>query len=66
VALDRDQWSTLANTTMNLQVAKVASKFFSGYKIDGFSGRAQLHGVSLVNYEFKSLKGQFKLRIAEM
>jgi hypothetical protein len=57
VALDRDQWTTLVNTAMNHRVEKDAANFFNGYTICGFSRRAQLHGVSLVSYEFKSLKG---------
>jgi hypothetical protein len=57
VALDRDQWSTLVNTAIKLRVEKFAAKLFSGYTIGGFSRRARLHGVSLVSYEFNSLKG---------
>jgi hypothetical protein len=43
---DRDQWRTLMNMAMNLQVPSNAGKFLSGCTISGFSRRAKLHEVS--------------------
>jgi hypothetical protein len=46
LAQDRDQWRTLVNTVMNLQVPQNVGKFLSGCTTGGFSRRAQLHGVN--------------------
>jgi hypothetical protein len=43
LAKDRDQWRSLVNTVMNLQVKLNAGKFLSGCRIGGSSRRAQLH-----------------------
>jgi hypothetical protein len=43
LAQDRDQWSTLVNTVMNLLVPLNAGKFHSSCTIGSFSRRAQLH-----------------------
>jgi hypothetical protein len=43
LAEDRDQWSVLVNTVMNLRVPQNAGKLLNGCTIDGFSRRAQLH-----------------------
>jgi hypothetical protein len=43
LAQNRNQWRTLVNTVMNLQVPKNAGKFLSSCTIDSFSRRAQLH-----------------------
>jgi hypothetical protein len=43
LAQDRDQWSALVNTVINLQTPYNAGKFFSGCTIGSFSRRAQLH-----------------------
>jgi hypothetical protein len=42
LAWDRDQWMAL----VNLQVPSNVGKFLSSCATGGFSGRAQLHGVS--------------------
>jgi hypothetical protein len=42
-----DDWTALVNTVMNLLVPKIIWKFFSSCIIGNFSGRAQLHEVSL-------------------
>jgi hypothetical protein len=46
LAQDRDQWTVLVNTVMNIRVPLNAGKFLSGCIIGGFSKRAQLHEVS--------------------
>jgi hypothetical protein len=43
LAQNRDQWSALVNTVMNLQVPLNPGKFLSICAIDSFSRRAQLH-----------------------
>jgi hypothetical protein len=43
LAQERDQWRTLVNTVMNIQVPYNAGKFSSSCAIGGFSRRAQLH-----------------------
>jgi hypothetical protein len=43
LAQDRDQWSVLVNTVMNLQVPQNAGKFLSSCTIGGFSRMAQFH-----------------------
>jgi hypothetical protein len=40
---DRDQWSTLVNTVMNIRFPPNAGNILSGYTIGSFSRRAQLH-----------------------
>jgi hypothetical protein len=42
VVQDRDQWSALVSTEMNLRVPQNAGKFLSGCTIGSFSRRAQL------------------------
>jgi hypothetical protein len=42
LAHDRDKWSVLVNTVMNLRVPKNAGKFLSNCTIGSFSRRAQL------------------------
>jgi hypothetical protein len=48
LAQDRNHWSSLVNTVMNLWVPYNVGKFMSSCTTDGFSRRAQLHGVGLV------------------
>jgi hypothetical protein len=43
LAQNRDQWRSLVDTVMNLQVPLNAGKFLSSCTIDSFSRRAQLH-----------------------
>jgi hypothetical protein len=40
---DRDQWTALVNTVMNLRVLYNAGKFLSSCTIGGFSRWVQLH-----------------------
>jgi hypothetical protein len=47
---DRDQRRALVNKIMNLGVPQNDGKFFSSCATSGFSRRAQLHGVSYVQY----------------
>jgi hypothetical protein len=49
---DRDQWSALVNTIMNLPVPQNFRKFFSSCATGGFSRRAHLHGVSYATLRF--------------
>jgi hypothetical protein len=42
LAQDRDQWSALVNTVMNLWVSKNTGKFLSSCTICSFSRRVQL------------------------
>jgi hypothetical protein len=46
LAQDRDQWRTLANMEMNLQVSENIGKFLSSCATGGFSRMAELHGVN--------------------
>jgi hypothetical protein len=43
---DRDQWATVVNTIMSLQVPQNAGKFFSSYATGSFSRMDQIHEVS--------------------
>jgi hypothetical protein len=52
LAQDRDQWSVLVNTVMNLQFPSNAGKFLSGCTIGSFSRRAQ-HRESVIGVRFK-------------
>jgi hypothetical protein len=47
LAQDRDQWSALVNTVLNIPLN--AGKFLNSYIIGGFLRRAQLHEVTLVS-----------------
>jgi hypothetical protein len=46
LAYDRNQWSALVNTVMNLPVPENAGKFLNSCTTGCFSRRAQLHEVS--------------------
>jgi hypothetical protein len=46
LAQDRNQWRALVNEEMNLLVSGNIWKFLSNCATDGFSRRAELHGVS--------------------
>jgi hypothetical protein len=43
---DRDQWSALVNTVMNLHLPENVGSLLGSCETGGFSRRAQLHGVS--------------------
>jgi hypothetical protein len=46
LAQDRDQWTGLVNTVMNIRVPSNVGKFLSSCATGGFSRWPQLHGVS--------------------
>jgi hypothetical protein len=46
LAQDKDWWKALVNMVMNLRIPQNVGKFLSSCATDGFSTRAQLHGVS--------------------
>jgi hypothetical protein len=48
LAQGKDQRRALVNTVMTLRVPQNIGNFLSGRVTNGFSRRAQLHGVSLV------------------
>jgi hypothetical protein len=50
IGLSRDgaRWRALVNTVMNLRVRYNFGQFLNSCVTGGFSGRAQLHGVSYV------------------
>jgi hypothetical protein len=43
---DRDKWSTLVNSAMNLRIPKNAGKLSSGFTTGGLSSSAQFHRVN--------------------
>jgi hypothetical protein len=43
LAQDRDQWTAVVNTVMNLRDLYNAGRFSSSYTTGGFSRRSQLH-----------------------
>ena len=46
-AQDRDRCRALVNAIKNLRVPRNAGYFLTGWRSDSFSGRTQLHGVTL-------------------
>jgi hypothetical protein len=48
LAQDRDQWTALVNTVMNLPVLYNVGEFLSSCTTGGFSRRTQLHEVNIV------------------
>jgi hypothetical protein len=52
LAQARDQWRTLVNTVMNLQVPENDGKFLSSSASAGLSRRIWLHGVRQYNLKF--------------
>jgi hypothetical protein len=47
LAQDTDRWSAVVNAVMNLWIPQNAGNFLTSRGPVSFSGRTQLHGVSL-------------------